>query len=48
MWVVDEIVELWVETEFHFFASDIENFKTQRMQLMETLKAEELEKIRVS
>lgn len=29
-------------------ASDIENFKTQRMQLMETLKGEESEKLRVS
>lgn len=27
---------------------DIENFKAQRMQLMETLKAEETEKLRVS
>lgn len=31
-----------------FSASDIENFKTHRAQLMETLKIEEMEKLRVS
>lgn len=48
MWEIDKIVELWLEPEFYYSPPDIENFKTQRMQLMESLKAEELEKKRVS
>lgn len=36
------------ESRVFFSASDIENFKAQRAQLMETLKTEEMEKLRVS